>query len=325
MTSPDLEEAGRATRPGQVLLRVVGVGLALAGVAFTALVILEYGALDRLSWDARHCAVLVLACGAYAVLSVLLVLVWATILDAFAPGSISAKEAYALYAITQVMKYLPSNVVHFVSRHVALRRSGVSHLALVSTVLGETAVLVCGACLVVLAFGTDLLAAVHGRYLRVEGSSIMVAVGLTSGLGATLAWLHGSRLRRLVATGMWRRFVPRLMVAFAAAALFFAATSVLVAAVCRLLLDDPAGFSTSTVAATLAGAWVVGFFVPGASAGIGVREAVVILALSPALGAGNAAVIATVYRIVTAGGDALFAGLGELVRRFGADLAPGSR
>jgi hypothetical protein len=41
----------------------------------------------------------------------------------------------------------------------------------------------------------------------------------------------------------------------------------------------------------------------------------VILLLSPALGACNAAVVATIYRLVTAGGDALFAALGELVRR----------
>ena len=94
---------------------------------------------------------------------------------------------------------------------------------------------------------------------------------------------------------------------------------------CRLLLDDPAGFSTSTVAAMLAGAWAVGFIMPGASAGIGVREAAVILLLSPVVGPANAAVIATIYRIVTAGGDALLAGSGGLVRRFVAGPAPQQR
>ena len=113
---------------------------------------------------------------------------------------------------------------------------------------------------------------------------------------------------------VWR-FVARLMAALTGATLFFAATTLLISTVCRLLLDGPAGFDTAAVAATLAGAWVVGFVIPGASAGIGVREAAVILLLSPALGAGNAAVIAAIYRLVTAGGDALFAALGGLVRR----------
>jgi hypothetical protein len=47
----------------------------------------------------------------------------------------------------------------------------------------------------------------------------------------------------------------------------------------------------------------------------GLRAAAVILLLSPALGAGDAALVATIYRWVTAGGDALFAAPGELVRR----------
>jgi uncharacterized membrane protein YbhN (UPF0104 family) len=91
------------------------------------------------------------------------------------------------------------------------------------------------------------------------------------------------------------------------------------------VLDDPADFDTAAVAAALAGAWIVGFVIPGASAGIGVREAAVILLLSPAVGAANAAVIATIYRIVTAGGDALLAGSGGLVRRLAAGPAPGGR
>jgi glycosyltransferase 2 family protein len=317
LISPKPESSDRAMRPGRLLLRVVGVGLTLLGVTFTGLVILENDALSRLSWDARLWIGLVLACGAYAVLSALLVLVWAAVLGAFAPGCIGAKDAYVLYAVTQIMKYIPSNVVHFIGRHVALRRRGVSHLALVSTVFGEAAILVCGACLSILAFQAEVLSAVYGRFVRGEQLPIFVAVGLTLSLCAILMWLRGAGTGRRIWTDTHRRLVPRLVVALAAAAAFFASTTFLISMASRLLLDDPAGFETAAVAAALAGAWVVGFIVPGASAGIGVREAVVILLLSPAVGAANAAVIAAIYRIVTAGGDALLAGCGELVRRFG--------
>jgi hypothetical protein len=317
--------SGRAMSRGQPWLRALGVGLTLSGVIFTGRIILQNDALAQLSWDARLCASLVLACGAYALLSVLLVLVWAAMLDAFAPGRIGAREAYALYAITQIMKYLPSNVVHFVGRHLALHRRGVSHLALLSTVAGEAAVLACGACLAALALRADVLTALFGRHVQIESLPVIVAAGLALCLGATLVWRRCAWLRRLAAAGMHRRLAPRLMIAVSAAAVFFASTTVIVAMLCRLLLDHPAGFSTPAVAATLAGAWLVGFVIPGASAGIGVREAAVILLLSPAVGAGDAAVIAAIYRIVTAGGDALFAGLGELVRRCGAAPAPQSR
>lgn len=319
--TPSRSGSSVGAAPGRVLLRGVGVALTLLGVGFTGLVILEHDALGRLSWDAQLWILLALACGAYALLSALLVLVWASILGVFAPACIGAKDAYVLYAITQIMKYMPSNVVHFLGRHIALRRRGVSHLALVSTVLGEAAILVCGACLAILTLQPALLAAVRGRYVGLEELPIVAAVGLTLCLGAALTWLHGARVSRAISTGMHRRLVPRLMLALSAAAAFFASSSLLIATVCRLLLGDPPGFSTSAVAATLAGAWVAGFIIPGASAGIGVREAAVILLLSPAVGAANAAAIATTYRIVTAGGDALLAGLGELVRRFAAGPA----
>jgi hypothetical protein len=321
LISLKLESSARAA-PGRLLVRVIGVGLTLLGVMFTGVVLLESDALSRLSWGARPWALLLLSCGAYAVLSVLLVVVWATILDAFAPGCIGAKDAYALYATTQIMKYIPSNVVHFVGRHVALRRRGVSHLALVATVFGEAAILVCGACLTVLTLEADVLAAVYGRYVRLENAPIIVAVGLAFCLCAALTWLRSASRRRHISLGMHRRLVPRLTVALAAAAVFFASTTLLVSLMCRLLLDDPAGFSTSTVAAMLAGAWAVGFIMPGASAGIGVREAAVILLLSPVVGPANAAVIATIYRIVTAGGDALLAGSGGLVGRFAVGPPP---
>jgi hypothetical protein len=318
------QSSDRAMPRGQLWLRVMGVGLTLSGVIFTARVMLQNEAFVQLSWDVRLCAFLLLACGAYALLSGLLVLAWAAMLDAFAPGRIGAREAYALYAITQIMKYLPSNVVHFVGRHVTLHRRGVSHLALLSTVAGETAVLAGGACLAVVALQADLLTALFGRHVQIESLPVVGAAGLAFCLGAFLVWRHGARLRRLAPTDM-HRLIPRLMIALAAAVVFFASTTLLVAKLCRLLLDHPAGFSTPAVSATLAGAWLVGFVIPGASAGIGVREAAVILLLSPAVGAGDAAVIAAIYRIVTAGGDALFAGLGELVRRFGTAPAGQSR
>jgi hypothetical protein len=86
--------------------------------------------------------------------------------------------------------------------------------------------------------------------------------------------------------------------------------------VCRLLLDDPVGFRTSAVAATLCERLdrrVHDARRVGGHRRAGSRRDPL---LSPAVGAGNAAVIATTYRIVTAGGDALLC----RARRAGAPL-----
>ena len=260
------------------LLQAVGIGLTLLGVLFTGRVMLENAALSQLSWDARLWASVAVACAAYALLSVLLVLGGATIRKTFArlhrgQGSLRSD------ATTQIMKYVPSNIVHYVGRHVALAAGASPIWRWSRRVFAEAAVLASGACLAIAALEADVLTALYRRHVGTDGSAIVITVGLTC-CGARLAMAARGRCTRASRRRGASRFLARPMAALTAAALFFAATTLLVSIARRLLLDDPAGFDIAAVAATLAGAWVVGFVIPGASAGIGVREAAVILLLS---------------------------------------------
>ena len=53
-------------------------------------------------------------------------------------------------------------------------------------------------------------------------------------------------------------------------------------------------------------AWLIGFVVPGASGGLGVREVVFLLLTETALGGGGALAVALAMRVVTTLGDLLF-------------------
>jgi glycosyltransferase 2 family protein len=303
---------------GSGLLRIVGILLTILGLSFTAYIVLESDAIGRMSWGIRSCLVLLGGCGAYAIFSVLLVVVWRAILDAFAPGCIGVKDSFVLYAISQIMKYIPSNVLHFVGRHVVLRRRGASHSALIFTVLAESAILIVGAVVTVVLLERSMLTDVYQRYVPTSGVVVGLMLAAALALLVTALWMRGRPYRALFAPGLGWRVALRVPVALVSAGAFFISTTLLVATICRLLLDDPAGYRATGVAAALAAAWVVGFVMPGTSAGIGVRESAAILLLMPAVGPGNAAAIATLYRLITAGGDALLAGLGILVRRLSA-------
>ena len=52
-------------------------------------------------------------------------------------------------------------------------------------------------------------------------------------------------------------------------------------------------------------AWVAGFVTPGAPAGIGIREVILVAALTPLYGNGTAIGIAAVLRLVTVLGDGM--------------------
>ncbi|MCX7107417.1 MAG: hypothetical protein NTV66_07545 [Methylococcales bacterium] len=67
-------------------------------------------------------------------------------------------------------------------------------------------------------------------------------------------------------------------------------------------------------------AWLAGYLLPGAPAGLGVREAVMVLLLSPVLGAGTAVGLGITLRVTTTVGDAVAFMLGVTVRKLNARL-----
>jgi uncharacterized membrane protein YbhN (UPF0104 family) len=63
---------------------------------------------------------------------------------------------------------------------------------------------------------------------------------------------------------------------------------------------------TLAIVGTFAVSWVAGLLTPGAPAGVGIREAVMILALKTLVGEPEAVATALLFRLITTIGDVLF-------------------
>ena len=74
------------------------------------------------------------------------------------------------------------------------------------------------------------------------------------------------------------------------------------------------GWPAASAYGWLALAWLLGYVMPGAPAGVGVRETVLVIGLGPALGEADALVVALAYRFVTVLVDAVSGGVGFLLR-----------
>ena len=74
---------------------------------------------------------------------------------------------------------------------------------------------------------------------------------------------------------------------------------VLATAALRSLGAGAAGLPIASWCGWLALAWLLGYVMPGAPAGVGVRETVLVIGLGPALGEADALVLALAYRFVT--------------------------
>ncbi|MEM8996668.1 MAG: hypothetical protein AAGF23_17920 [Acidobacteriota bacterium] len=227
-----------------------------------------------------------------------------------------ASQVATVTFLAQVGKYLPGSVGQYVGRVELLRPHAVGRGPAVRVLAGEGLVLVAlalaAAPLVIEAldvaapapgglpwpaladFFAELLAAVAGRprvawTFAVIGSAAAAAGGL---------WLAGAGPRGLSALPPYSSY------------LLLQGLSLAVLAAPLSERSAPLG----VVLASFAVSWVAGFVVLGAPAGLGVRDFVLVVLLTPALGEPAALAAALAHRWVVTAGDGLALLLGLALR-----------
>lgn len=235
----------------------------------------------------------------------------------------SWKQTQIVFAISQFGKYLPGNVGHHVGRVVMARKIGIPVPITLSTMLVE---MLWGA-------GTAAGLAILSLILFVDGQTLGLQLQLGSvqlGLGVVLLlfmpWLGIGFLNRYL-PGLAKRLsgggaiaAPRLRTVLAVAVLFLLCF-VVMGLILKLQAQWFFGVTEGSVfelTCLFAVAWLAGYLVPGAPAGLGVREAMMVLVLSPLLGSGVAVGLGVTLRATTTMGDAV----AFLIGVVGKKLAP---
>jgi hypothetical protein len=226
---------------------------------------------------------------------------WADIVDLFdGRGGAPARLLRSSFLKSQAWKYLPGNVFHYVSRHVAGARGGASSGALFKATLCESAALVAAALLV---SATALLAS-DLALPEPWGTRLLVLMGAAIPLSAIALWAS-------IRIGREPLPIGRAMLVLARAVLFMAALG----GFACLVVGDFSNAGAIIGATTLA--WVVGFLSPGSPGGLGTREAVFVFLLAPVLGEPLVLGASLVLRAITFAGDLLASALGVAIERTG--------
>jgi hypothetical protein len=246
---------------------------------------------------------MLLACACYAAAAALLGLAWVTLVRIAAGGRPAAMPLYASHLRSQLAKYLPGNVFHLAYRHVAARRAGVGHAPLALALGMESSLLIASAATFSIGVVTDVRVATvapWAHWLAWGGLVLPFVAGFAASIHA----------RRTHGAAAMPHVLRATLVVLAIDLAFFA----LATAALRSLSPAAAGLPIASWCGWLALAWLLGYVMPGAPAGVGVRETVLVIGLGPALGEADALVVALAYRLVTVVVDALSAGAGFLLR-----------
>lgn len=263
----------------------VGSALAITGVGFVLWRLHTYGSeieFDRLNGVAW----LVVAVFAFinGSANLMLALAWWNLLGRF--GACTTRLwAVRTYGMTQLAKYVPGNIFHLAGRQAIGMAAGLPGWPLAQSSAWELG-------LISAAGGVFALLALP---LLVPGLSAAVSVGVfaaVTGITTSLLW-------RLIGSPVARAFGWHMG--------FFTVSGILFVGLIELIIESPGGGSLHWL--PLVGAcvlaWLIGLVTPGAPAGVGVREMVLLFMLKGVIGEEDLLLTVVLGRMVTIGGDLL--------------------
>ena len=233
---------------------------------------------------------------------------WKIILEMLTGRTLRFRSFLGIYLKTEIVKYVPSNIMHFAGRHLLCRENGVSHrAALGSNVADMIFILGAAAIVAVPSFFVASEFPVSAVVSRVRDHSLPVVIAAGCFILALIAvmWIKRRLMRRFLHVGIVSRAFAVLSLDTAIVILngliFFSA----------IVMFSPqphAGTTWWMVCSLYALCWMAGFVVPGSPGGLGVREALIVLVFGGVYP--DAAALAILMRIVSVAGDvlALFAG-----------------
>ena len=265
------------------MLHGIGGGLAVLGLVFVAIRLKAYSAsldISRLTgasvWLIGASALL------YGLATMMLAMAWRNLLLKLG-SQVSLPWAIKIYSQSQLAKYVPGNIFHLAGRQALGMTAGLPAWALAKSSVWELALL---------ALSGSLLGLLALPYLN-NFFTLQISLSLF-GAGAALV---AALLYRLLGRSACRAFLWQLSFLFVSGLLFAGLVA---------LLQSKSDLSMPPILA-LSGAyvlaWLVGLVTPGAPAGVGVREMVLLYLLRGAIVEADLLLAVLLGRIVSVSGD----------------------
>lgn len=248
----------------------------------------------------------------YLILSYLLPLAWGRILKGFG-ANISYYDNLNIYGKSQIAKYVPGNVFHYVGRHFLSKKYGFDNGIIINGIFAEIIMQIIVSAIIGL--GTIALIDIgefsflNLSYYIILFSFIFIVVVIFVVFFKFSKpfknWLNKNKL----IVPLEKLNTKSLILEFLIALIIYALYCLLNGLNLWLLSYSFWGITFSAIPFIISGyaiAWLVGFITPGSPGGLGIREAMLILLLTTYVGESRALIISLLFRIISVVGDLLF-------------------
>jgi len=231
--------------------------------------------------------------------------VFSWLLGVLTKEKIDRKRVIPIFCGANLYKYLPGNFMHFVGRNrIAAETDGVSHGKVAAATIIDSASL-CVAAVVIAAISVLDYFVAHLRQFEIS-PFIFIGAGVIILLIALSGFFFRSRFALIVGKikialkGLTPKIAAKMFVAACIRLLILASAYLLI----LILFGQEMTLAiVPQVIGLFALAWVIGFIMPGAPGGLGVREAIMITFLGDTLSQDIVLSATIIHRVVCIFGD----------------------
>lgn len=235
----------------------------------------------------------------------LMALAWKYLLDFFSGKHSRYKDAACVYAKANIGKYLPGNVMHYIERNLFATNLGLKQKDIIFSTIIEVIGITSISIILSLVFAYNhlknvLLELVSFRMMIFFGGISIIAFLLTHLIYVKkkdyiLIFLKNRSPKEFIKVLIHISAVYTLFLVFGAAIMMFLLYS---------LYEFPLTFANiSLIGISYTIAWVLGFVVPGAPGGIGIREFVLLFLLGNTFPSDISMTAILLHRLITILGD----------------------
>lgn len=279
----------------RTVLRIAGWLLSAAALVFFCKLVVQNGLTLRNRGASEAIGLVGAGALLYGAAVGLLALIW-SVLAAPRTEDKSKRKALAIsYLKSQFAKYLPGNIFQYAARHALGRQLGIGHGSLASAAVLEAVLLISAASFMVALFGATLVQSLFADAPNIPAIAALVVLMIVP----AIAYLPR------IAKWQWlpRHGIGQVAMLLIGYLLFFCAFGCLFLAILAWSTGGLPPVPQALSSASLA--WLVGFLVPGAPAGAGLREAALTLAAAGQKESPEVLGAIVLFRLVTLLGDLL--------------------
>ncbi len=298
-------------------INILGNVLVLLSVAFIIDRVIKYNI--NFTFSLWSYIALIVSTIFYSLLVITFALLFHSLLEILSTNEISKNNSILVYCKSNLYKYLPGNIFHYVGRNQIAVDSGTSHGTVVAATITEMLLLILSAIITVTIFaGQHAYYWLTHKYTGENIAIILLVFSLTICI-AFLLYKFNSHIKKwfLIFTTQIKHIEYEATFKYM---LVYILSFVLNGAMFIIILRSISGNFNNNLILPVIGmytlSWLIGFVTPGAPGGLGIREAIMITLLVGIVEVQLVLTAVILYRIVTILGDVIAFTIATQLKRY---------